>query len=94
MPHPNAVIINGELAEQHANTLQGLYDMNRQGVAMGGAFLEQVLDVIRSLRGLTTEQELFAKAWAGHVELKGILLQRYMAGLTPDGGPVTTPSVR
>jgi hypothetical protein len=94
MPNPSAVIISGELAEQHANTLQGIYDMNKQGVAMGGRFLEQVQDVIRSLRGLTTQQELFAKAWEGHTELSGVLFERFMAGLTPSGDQVVAPTTR
>ena len=92
MIKPSAVIVPGELAEQHANTLQGLYDMNKQGLPVGGRFLEQVQDVIRSLRGLTTEQELFSKAWEGYTELSGVMLQRYMAGLTPSGDLVQAPA--
>lgn len=48
MTKQRAVLIRGELAEQHANTLQGLYDLNKKGVPVGGRFLEQVQDVIRS----------------------------------------------
>ena len=54
MTKSKAVIIGGELAEQHAKTLQGFYDLNKKGVSVGGLFLEQVLDVIRSLKGLTS----------------------------------------
>lgn len=88
MPLPSAIIICGELADQHANTLQGLYQLNKQGVAAGGLFLEQVQDVIRSLRGATTRQELFARAWEGQTELSGVLLQRFMSGLSPSGQPL------
>lgn len=49
MTQPKAIIIRGDLAEQHARRLQGLYDLNKQGLAVGGLYLEQVLDVIRSL---------------------------------------------
>lgn len=94
MNRPSAVIISGELADQHANTLQGLYDMNKRGIAVDGLFLGQVLDAIRSLRGLTTEQELFRKAWEGYTELSGVLYQRYLAGLTPTGEPVQAPATR
>lgn len=90
MSSPKAIIIGGDLADQHANTLQGLYDINKLGAAAGGVFLEQIKDVIRSLRGQTTEQEVFAKAWSGYHELEGVLLDRYMAGLLPSGDPVET----
>lgn len=90
MTEPKAVIIGGDLARQHANTLQGVYDLNKQGAVVGGLFLEQVLDVIRSLRGQTTEQRLFEQAWEGHQELSGVLLDRYMAGLLPNGEGVIT----
>lgn len=92
MSKPTAIIISAELAEQHANTLQGIYDLNKQGVAVGGAFLEQMLDAIRSLRGHSTQQALFSKAWEGHTDLSGVLLQRFMAGLMPDGSQVDAPS--
>lgn len=88
MTQPKAIIIRGDLAEQHANRLQGLYDLNKQGVAVGGLYLEQVLDVIRSLRGMTTKQEIFSTAWESHSEIRGVLWDRYMAGLLPDGSSV------
>lgn len=94
MTQPKAIIISGELAEQHANTLQGIYDLNKQGAAVGGLFLEQVLDVIRSLRGMTTKQEIFSKAWEGYSEISGVLWDRYMAGLLPDGSSVDAPISR
>ncbi len=91
MSTPTDVIINAELAEQHANTLQGIYDINRQGVAVGGRFLEQVLDVIRSLRGLETKQEKLEKAWKGYTELSGKILDHYMNDRMPDGSEVNAP---
>lgn len=88
MTKPTAIIIGGELAEQHANTLQGLYDFNKQGFPVKGLFLEQVQDVIRSLRGQTTAQAAFAKAWEGYEKLEGVYFERYMAGLLPSGEPI------
>ncbi len=61
---------------------------------MGGLFLEQVKDAIRSLRGLIKEQEIFAKAWEGYSELSGVLLERYMAGLLPNGATVDATTTR
>ena len=94
LPSPQAIVINGELAEQHANLLQGIYDLNKKALPVGGLFLENMLDVIRSLRGITTREELFAQAWQGHDELSGDLYQRWLAGVTPSGTPLVVPTGR
>ena len=92
MKTPRMVVIDAEMARQHANTLGSLYDFNKRGLPVTGRFLEQVQDVIRSLRGLETEQELFERAWDGHEELSGLLFERYMAGLSPSGAPIKAPT--
>lgn len=94
MAHLRAIVISGDLAEQHARRLQALYDLNKQGLAVGGRYLEQVLDVIRSLRGMPTKQEIFAKAWEGYSEISGVLWEHYMAGLLPDGSSIDVPTSR
>jgi hypothetical protein len=92
MKPPRVVVIDAEMARLHANTLGSLYDFNKRGLPVTGRFLEQVQDVIRSLRGLETEQELFERAWDGHEELSGLLFERYMAGLSPSGAPIKAPT--
>lgn len=91
---PPAVIISGELAETHAKFLKFVYDWNQQGVPLNGELAGNLLDVIRSLRGLPTEKEVFEKAWDGYTELNGVMLERYLARLLPSGQPIEAPVAR